>query len=110
MLKTRITRLKTTKERGRMFLQKRTTKNKKPKVKYSEYIVHEDEQKNLKSYVIDQDTEEELLANRYFLKRRVWKNIEKIRRSHARINRQFDKRDKKSFRPRRSSVYSSPRA
>ncbi len=70
-----------------MFLRHRLVKNKDPKVENSQYLNHELEPKRLKIYKIAPEIEEELLANRYFLKRRVWKNMDKIRRSDARANR-----------------------
>lgn len=92
-----------------MFLRKRAAKNKKPKVRYSEYLSHEGEPKHFKTYEIPQDIEEALMANGFFLKKRVWRNMSKIRRSYARAGKQFeDDCRKKTFRPRRPSIYSSP--
>ncbi len=76
-----------------MFLRYESVKKKQPKVENSQYLNHELEPKRLRTYKIAPEIEEELLANRYFLKRRVWKNMNKIRRSDARVNsKPFSKR------------------
>lgn len=51
----------------------------------NEYQAHELEPKRFKTYEISSGVEDELLANRFFLKRRVWRNMNKIRRAYARV-------------------------
>lgn len=94
-----------------MFLKRRIVKNKHPKVKYTEYLNHEDEPKRFKNYSVPSDVKDELMANRYFLKRRVWKNMEKIRRSNILLDkRPNEPKEPKSkvLRPRQAQLPSSP--
>jgi len=83
-----------------MFLQRSGIKNKQPEVKYEDYLNLELEPSYSRAYEINPDLEEELLANRYFLKRRVWKNIDKIRRANARLNIPHQSPSKRVFKPR----------
>ena len=69
-----------------MLLQHHTANNKQPKIKYDQYLDLEIEPKEPKSYAISPELEEELLSSRYFLKRRVWKNMDKIRRDDAKLS------------------------
>lgn len=87
-----------------MFLKRRIVKNKQAKVKYTEYLDHEREPKRLKNYNIASDVKAELLANRFFLKRRVWKNMKKIKRSSTLIDRCLDEPRSRAFRPHHSHL------
>ncbi|PJE65518.1 hypothetical protein COU91_01235 [Candidatus Saccharibacteria bacterium CG10_big_fil_rev_8_21_14_0_10_47_8] len=83
-----------------MFLQHKSVKNKEPKIKYEDYLSLESEPKYSKTHKVNQYLDEELLANRFFLKRRVWKNMDKIRRTNARLNTPHQSHDKRVFKPR----------
>lgn len=54
------------------------------KTREDDYLLHKSEPNNFRIYEIPSDVEEELLVNRFFLKRRVWKNMEKIKRAQPR--------------------------
>ena len=66
-----------------MYLRQNAT-NKKPKINYFEYQRHENEPKIRRYYAVSPELEDELLDNGYFLKRRVWRNMKKIRREYSR--------------------------
>jgi hypothetical protein len=83
-----------------MFLQPNSVKNKQPKIKSENYLSLESEPGHTGVYAIDPETEEELLSNRYFLKRRVWRNMGKIRRVNSRADRVHQLPEKRTFRPR----------
>lgn len=83
-----------------MFLHYGRVKNKQPKTKYEDYLNHESEPRQPTTYNIDPELEDELMANRFFLKRRVWKNMDKIRRANARLNTSYQSHNKKVLKPR----------
>lgn len=76
----------------------------KPKVKYSAYLYHEKEPRTFASGTMPPEVEHELLANRFFLKRRVWKNMEKIRRANRLDKFQKPVRQERLYRPRHQAV------
>ena len=87
-----------------MHLLHNTTNNKQPKIKYEEYLSLADEPKEFRNYNVPAEIEDELLASRYFLKRRVWKNMEKIRRSKVHPDSNHKEHRKRSLRPHRLPV------
>ena len=82
-----------------MFLQHTSVKNKEPKIKYEDYLTLEPEPKHHRVYGDNIYLEEELLANRFFLKRRVRKNMDKIRQTNTRLNVPYQSHDKRVFKP-----------
>lgn len=58
--------------------------NKQPKTNYLEYETHEKEPKMPRNYAISSEVENELLDYSYFLKRRVWRQMKKVRKLHYR--------------------------
>jgi hypothetical protein len=87
-----------------MILQQFIVKNKKPKIKYEDYLSLESEPRLSKFYEIDLEIEEDLRANRFFLKRRVWKNMDKIRVTNARLNTPRQSYNQKVFKLRHSHM------
>lgn len=83
-----------------MLLQRNSIKNKQPKIKYEDYLSLESEPRHPRTYGINPELEEELLANRYFLKRRVWKNMDKIRQANARPDMPYQSHNKRLLKPR----------
>lgn len=67
--------------------------------KDSYFLSHEREPKdNLKSFTSD-EIKQELFENRFFLKRRVWRNMRKIHR-HPQIQYRFTGSELKTLKPR----------
>ena len=87
-----------------MFLQRNNAKNKESKIKYEYYLSLKSEPRHSKVYEIDSEIEEELLANRFFLKRRVWKNMDKIILANAHLNTSHQSHDQKILKLRHSHM------
>lgn len=56
--------------------------NKKPKTNWFEYEPHEHEPK-VRNVDVSPELADELLDGSYFLKKRVWRNMKKIRKQYA---------------------------
>jgi hypothetical protein len=87
-----------------MFLQRNNAKNKESKIKYEDYLSLKSEPRYSKVYEIDSEIKEELLASRFFLKRRVWKNMDKIILANARLNTSHQSHDQKIFKLQHSHM------
>lgn len=73
--------------------------------KTSKYLFHENEPKNVvRLKVPPPEVESELLTNRFFLKRRVWKNMDKIKRLNSRAVRYRSERRPRTARRRNLPV------
>lgn len=67
----------------------------------SAYVYHQNEPKNLNLLKLPtSEVEHELLANRFFLKRRVWKNMDKIKRLNSRDMHHYSERRPRAVRRR----------
>jgi len=65
---------------------------------YTDFLIHEREPiDSHKSFTVE-EIKQELYENRYYLKRRVWRNIRKIRR-HSQIQNQYSEPVLKVFKP-----------
>lgn len=82
---------------------RRIASNKQPNIKDKEYLGLKSEPHDFGQYGVTPEVEAELMANRFFLKRRVWRNMDKIRRSAPKSYSYREPRNR-NFRPNKIPV------
>jgi|GEM_PF-6952014 len=88
-----------------MFLHReKGNKQSKTKINYDDYIAGHMEPPEHHRYDISPELEDELLSNRFFLKRRVWKNMDKIKRSKATVDKPHREDKRTIYQQRHLSV------
>jgi hypothetical protein len=60
---------------------------KQPRVNYQQYLLHQNEPGEHTVGYMDPEVEKELIQNRFFLKKRVWRSARKFRKTSAELLR-----------------------